>query len=125
MEGPHIGTEREGGGAAWGSDHIRAVARREAKNLAKSFQEAWRGDGTLRNLHGARWWKLDDPMVAPLASDTAGMMKADPGRHEEIDDEIPDKQCTLAAHTYEWVRYHKEMCEHCRHGEDGMFMLSM
>ena len=53
--------------------HIMQVLRTQYKNLAHQFQGAWRGDGTLANLHRQRWWRLADPRLPPLASDTAGM----------------------------------------------------
>jgi hypothetical protein len=49
--------------------HVREVARREYKNLAKQFQDVWREDGTLRNLHRQKWWYEDAEGVPPLASD--------------------------------------------------------
>ena len=68
--------------------HVREVARRECKNLAKQFQDVWREDGTLRNLHRQKWWYEDAEGVPPLASDVAGMMNADPGRFDVVDPPI-------------------------------------
>ena len=75
--------------------HVREVARREYKNLAKQFQDVWREDGTLRNLHRQKWWYEDADGVPPLASDVAGMMNADPGRFDVVDDAQPTHDCAV------------------------------
>ena len=93
--------------------HVREVARREYKNLAKQFQDVWREDGTLRNLHRQKWWYEDAEGVPPLASDVAGMMHADPGRFDVVDDAQPTHACAVAQKWREWARGHALTCKEC------------
>ena len=93
--------------------HIMKVLRTQYKNLAHQFQGEWRGDGTLANLHRQRWWRLADPRLPPLASDTAGMASWDPGRNDTIDDSLPTIACPVSRSVHTFMDNHVAACSVC------------
>ena len=97
--------------------HVKALTRKVYKNLAHSFQQAWREDGTLRNLHKERWWKEEHPHLPPLASNTAAMMRWDPGKHDQIDDDLPAVDCLVSDNYLNWMDIHVAGCEECQRHE--------
>ena len=52
--------------------------------------------------------------IPPLASDVQGMMEADPGRMDPVDDEQPTHDCDVSQRWRSWVQGHAETCQECR-----------
>lgn len=103
-------------GAAASADtatHVMGVMRREYKNLARQFATDARSDGTLRNLHTQPGWKAEFGLLNPLASDTAGMMRKDPGRLDLVDDTVPSVCCKVASRVPAWIEMHVAGCSVC------------
>ena len=88
--------------------HVREVARREYKNLARQFQAAWREDGPLRSRSGPAWGYAAAEGIPPLASAGPGVMEADPARMAPVDDGQPTHDCDVSQQWRSWVQGHAE-----------------
>ena len=117
QRGERAGMSGSGGEAT----HMAKVLRTGYKNLAHRLQGTVREDGTLANLWRERWWREQDDRLPPLASDTAGMMRWDPGRHDVVDDALPTVDVPVALNVGAFMDMHVATCAVCeafeaRHG---------